>query len=602
MKRIIYQIAVLCMVLAGMLCMGHNTKVQAAASLNQKNVTICKGGKTVLALNGTQEPVTWATSNKGIAKVSAKGVVTGVKKGKATITARVGKETYRCHVVVNDTYGAETSSVVLKREGSVMLTFTKDAVVTYKIQDPEICSAGWGSWDGNEIPLYITPKKVGVTYITCSNGLNNETVRIRVRVKKVPVKVTNIRAVTDDGGDFVCGENTARLSFKQDRASKNTVLHLISRNGETIRTMGLGAVPAGKAFSVSWDGSNGNGVNYQGEFRIKVVADGYTTRNWHYYKCYAISPFQRGNGTKEKPYEVATAEQLERIAGFGSRHFVQVQDIDLRSDIISSLFSKEHPFNGSYQAKPSDIGFRILHYNGNTSLFGVIGTEGKLDNVTVSEARITGTGQERSAVLAEINQGEISGCTVEQAVIYSASATEAALLAVENSGMIDRCRAHGTVYSYGSMAGAVVYNHQRIVRTGSESTLNLSAAGGITAGQDIFIGGIAAVNGQSAFIDACESSSSLQAAGTLQASAKLYLGGISGKNLGQIRDGNAFGHFPLENTDNMVGDVQGGIIAGINDGMITGVAYYETDGRKASAAGSGREHSLKPIENAVEEV
>lgn len=598
MKKI-YQFTVFCVMLAVAWCMGqelgHEISVQAAVRMNQKEATICIGGKTTLEVTGATGPVKWSTSNKKVARVGSAGVVTGVRKGTASITAKTGGKVYECQVMVNETYGAGISDISLKREASVMLTFTKDAVVSYKIQDPDICSADWGGWSGNEIPLNITPKKVGSTYITCTNGANSETVRIRVRVKKVPVNITGIVAQTSDGGDFICGENTMQITFRQDRASKNTVLYFIARNGDTICTKQLGAVSARKYRTVSWDGNDSNGAGYEGEFRLKVVADGYTTRNWHYYDCYAKSPFLRGTGTREKPYEVASVEHLQRLADFRSRHFVQVQDIDLRSDIISNIFSAQRPFMGSFNAKPGEQGFRILNYNGNTSLFGVIGVEGELNNVAVLDARITGTGQERSAVLTEVNQGMMMNCTVEGAVIYSASATDAALLSVKNSGVIDRCRAHGTVYTYGSMAGAAVTNEQRIIRTKAEADLNLSAAGGITNAQELYVGGIAAVNGQSAFIDACESSSSIQAAGTLETPARLYMGGIVGKNDGQVRDGGALGFFPLEYTQDLIGDAKGGMIAGENDGMITGVTYYETVGRKSSAAGSGREDNLRPM-------
>lgn len=596
MKKI-YQFTVFCIMLAVSFCAEHCTQAQAAVKLNQTSATICVGGRITLEVNGTSRPVRWSTSNKKVARVGSAGVVTGIRKGEATITAAVGTAKYKCRVVVNETYGAAVSAVTIKRETPVMLTFTKDAVVSYKIQDPDICGAGWGSWNGNEIPLNLTPKKVGTTYITCTNGANSETVRIRVRVKKVPVNISSIYVDTSDGGDFICGENTMQITFRQDRRSANTVLYLIGRNGETVWTKQLGAVPARKNYSVSWNGNNDKGTAYEGEFRLKIVADGYTTRRWHYYRCYAKSPFLRGTGTREKPYEVASAEHLERMADFTGRHFVQVQDIDLRSDIISNIFSAEQPFMGSYNGKPQEEGFRILNYNGNTSLFGVIGVEGELNNVTVSDARITGTGQRRSAVMAEVNQGMIMNCTVEQAVIYSASATDAALLSVENNGVIDRCRAHGTVYTYGSMAGGVVYNDQRMIRTRVEADLNLSAADGIASGQELYVGGIAAVNGQTAFIDACESSSSIQAAGTLQTPAKLYMGGIVGKNSGQVRDGGSLGLFPLEYTSGLIGDAQGGMIAGENNGMITGVTYYETTGRKSSATGSGREDSLHPLEN-----
>lgn len=601
MKKI-YRFIVLCMMLAVSICMGQRTQAEAAVRLNQTSATICIGMGTTLEVKGTSKAVKWVSSNKKIAKVNAVGVVTGVSKGTAVITAQIGNTQYQCRVTVNETYGAEESSIKIKRPYSVRFVFTKNAAVTYKIQNSDICGASWGSWDGNEIRLQIIPKKVGTTYITCSNGANDETVRLRVQVLKVPVEITEIHAETNDGGDFICEENTMRLSFRQSRASKKTMLYLISRNGEIIRTMQLGAVPAGSVYTVSWDGYHDNGGRYNGEFRIKLVADGYTTRNRHYYTCYAKSPFRSGDGTKEKPYEVASAEHLEKMVSFRNRYFIQVQDINLRSEIINNIFSEEQPFIGSYNAKPGDVNYKILHYNGNTSLFGVIGSQGELNNVIISEARITGTGQERTAVLAEVNQGALVNCTVDQAVIYSASDTDAALLSVKNEGMIDQCSAYGTVYTYGSMSGGVVYNDQRIVQTTVEASLNLSAEDDIAVEKELFVGGVAAVNGQFAFIDACESSCSIQAAGVLHVSASLYLGGIVGKNQGQVRDGNALGHFPLEYTNNLIGDAQGGVIAGENDGMITGVVYYETTGRKSCATGNGRENSLNPLKNPNEEV
>lgn len=596
MKKI-YQFTVFCIMLAVSLITSHDAQAEAAVRLNQTSATICVGGKTVLELTGAAGSVRWSTSDKRIARVGSAGVVTGVRKGEAVITAKTGGRNYSCKVLVNETYGASVSAVTIKRETPVMLTFTKDAVVSFKIQNPEICSAVWGSWSGNEIPLNITPKKLGVTDITCTNGANSEIVRIRVRVKKVPVNITSFFASASDGGDFICGENTVKITLRQDRASKNTILYLISRNGETIWTKKLGAVPARKHVSISWNGKDDKGARYEGEFRLKAVADGYTKRNWHYYKSYAKSPFLRGTGTREKPYEIAAAGHLKRMADFPERHFIQVQDIDMRSEIISNIFSTEHPFMGSYNAKPKEQIYRILNYNGSRSLFGVIGVEGELDCVTVSDARITGTGKKRAAVIAEENQGMIMNCVVERAVIYSASATNAALITVENTGVIDRCSVHGTVYTYGNMAGGAVYNEQRMTRTKVDASLNLSAAGEVTGEETLYVGGIAAVNGQSAFIDACESSSSIQASGTLKTPASLYMGGIVGKNSGQVRDGSALGFFPLEYTSDLIGEAQGGMIAGENNGMITGVTYYETTGRKSSATGSGREDSLHPLEN-----
>lgn len=48
----------------------------------------------------TQDKVTYKTSNKKIATVSKKGVIKGLKKGKATITVKYGKRTVKIKVKV----------------------------------------------------------------------------------------------------------------------------------------------------------------------------------------------------------------------------------------------------------------------------------------------------------------------------------------------------------------------------------------------------------------------------------------------------------------------------------------------------------------------
>lgn len=70
--------------------------------LNKSKATI-KIGKTItLKVKGIDEDTTvkWTTGNKSVATVSKKGKVKGKKKGKATITAKVGKKKYVCVVTV----------------------------------------------------------------------------------------------------------------------------------------------------------------------------------------------------------------------------------------------------------------------------------------------------------------------------------------------------------------------------------------------------------------------------------------------------------------------------------------------------------------------
>lgn len=69
-----------------------------------KKQTVKKGEKITLKV--VKSPVTaagaakWTTSNKKVATVSKKGVVKGIKKGKATITARIGKKSVKFNITV----------------------------------------------------------------------------------------------------------------------------------------------------------------------------------------------------------------------------------------------------------------------------------------------------------------------------------------------------------------------------------------------------------------------------------------------------------------------------------------------------------------------
>ncbi|MBR1630177.1 MAG: Ig-like domain-containing protein [Lachnospiraceae bacterium] len=78
-----------------------------SVKLNKKSASVKKGKTltlkaTISPSNATNKSVTWKTSNKKIAAVTSKGVVKGVKKGTATITATTkdGKKTAKCKVTV----------------------------------------------------------------------------------------------------------------------------------------------------------------------------------------------------------------------------------------------------------------------------------------------------------------------------------------------------------------------------------------------------------------------------------------------------------------------------------------------------------------------
>ena len=62
--------------------------------------TIYTKNSVTLKVTGVSGAVTWSSSNTGVATVDSKGKVTGVKAGTATITAKVGSDTYTCKITV----------------------------------------------------------------------------------------------------------------------------------------------------------------------------------------------------------------------------------------------------------------------------------------------------------------------------------------------------------------------------------------------------------------------------------------------------------------------------------------------------------------------
>ncbi len=69
-------------------------------TINKKSATLYVGKTTTLKLKNTSKKPTWTTSNKKVATVSKSGKVTAKKAGKVTITAKIGKKTYKCKITV----------------------------------------------------------------------------------------------------------------------------------------------------------------------------------------------------------------------------------------------------------------------------------------------------------------------------------------------------------------------------------------------------------------------------------------------------------------------------------------------------------------------
>lgn len=76
--------------------------VEAAATpaLNKKTATLNVRQTLQLTLKNNKKKITWSSSNKKIATVSGKGLVTTKSPGTVTITAKAGSKKYRCTIKI----------------------------------------------------------------------------------------------------------------------------------------------------------------------------------------------------------------------------------------------------------------------------------------------------------------------------------------------------------------------------------------------------------------------------------------------------------------------------------------------------------------------
>lgn len=110
----------------------------ATVKLNKTKISIYVDNRYTLTLTGTNQKVTWTTSDKKIAVVSANGEVKGKKSGTATVTAKVGSSKYTCKVTVLNPEISKTSIDLEVADTHYLSVKGSTGAVTWKSSDSEV--------------------------------------------------------------------------------------------------------------------------------------------------------------------------------------------------------------------------------------------------------------------------------------------------------------------------------------------------------------------------------------------------------------------------------------------------------------------------------
>lgn len=524
--------------------------VRAAVKLDRTSMNLCVGDKTRLTLTGTSKKAKWKSSKPSVAKVSSQGTVKAQAAGRATVTATVGSKSYKCSVKVNRTFKVDETSISIKKNTVVTAYLSVNGSVKASVADKKICSVSFGKWDGDYMPLTITPKAVGSTTVTFTNSVNSESCTLAVKVTALPVTAAFETPTVSNGANyFIAGENAMNFSFHLNRDAKTTKFKIYNAGNEVVRVYNLGAVGAMKKMSVAWDGLGDDGNPVNGSFKYAVVANGTKTSGGSG-RVLGVSPFGKGDGTQGNPFLVSNLAELQLIPSYNGACFVQDADIDFNYGTSRVLFDENEPFVGTYDGKYNSTLHQMINYYGYNSVFGAIGAEGSLKNVSMSNCVLSSAG----SLLAGTNRGTIDGCFVIGNVICTTGG-QAAMLVLANEGQIRGCTVSGnlSVQSANVIApatlkagGIAVSNSGMIAQCTSSVALTESIRIGtyIKSGMhNIYAGGIVADNAAGAFVTQCTFTGSIQADIVLPDNLKdmegltggsTYIGYVAGSSQGYI--------------------------------------------------------------------
>ena len=144
-------------------------------------------GQTLKLKADTKKEVKWTSSDESIASVTGKNKVVAKKHGKVTLKGKAGSKEFKVNLSVNKIMKASTKevSVGVGSEKTVTFTFKEAGYLTAKVSNTNIIQAYWDSnWNSGTIKLHLVGLKKGSAYVTVTNSVNSESIKVKVTVTK----------------------------------------------------------------------------------------------------------------------------------------------------------------------------------------------------------------------------------------------------------------------------------------------------------------------------------------------------------------------------------------------------------------------------------
>lgn len=522
--------------------------------INKTKETVYVGSSTTLKITGTNQKITWSSSDKKVATVSKKGKVTAKKAGTATIIAKVAGEKYKCKITVkkpsinaskktihvDSTYTLKlvgTNIKSVKSSNDKIATVSKKGVVTGKKAGKATITLTGKDGKKYKCKITVTPtinvtkktlyvddsftlKLIGTKIASASSG--DKAIATVKKNGKVTAKKAGKVTITLKGADgkkYKC-----QLTVKKPYLNK-TSLKLnadetfdLKLTGATIKSI------ASSNESVATVSKKGKITAHKAGTATVTVTD--TKKRT--YKCKVTVH----STEKEGVHEVHTAADLLEIKNYPMDEFVLKNNIDLSKVTWTSISSFSGKLNGN--------GYTMS--NVSVRLFDTLEKGSVVSDLTI-EADIASV--ENDAILTRNANGTIKNC-VTKGKIYTANITTAPMsiagMAALNNGVMENCTNEASVTQpftgdrWTSVAGIAGLNFGKIENCKNTGRITSSSrcTGGI-AGNGYYI----SHKFQNGVIISCENIGEIIS--TYDGDIEVCVGGIAGVNKALIYNCNNTG-------------------------------------------------------------
>ncbi len=168
------------------------TPAPKPVKINKTSIILVKGKTFQLELRNAASKISWSSSKKSVASVSRNGKVTGRKKGKAVITAKIGRTTKKCRVTVEEPkLNAKSLSMDTNQTKQLKLSGCKHSV-KWSTSDSSVARVSKGK---------VIPVELGSAKITATVHGKKYSCKVTVKkpkIQKIVLSETSIGMVPWD--------------------------------------------------------------------------------------------------------------------------------------------------------------------------------------------------------------------------------------------------------------------------------------------------------------------------------------------------------------------------------------------------------------------